>query len=167
MIRKRYPLELTINGESVSLSVEPQLTLLELIRNHLMLTGTKEGCAEGACGACTVLLDGAPIRSCLTLALSVAGQEVTTVEGLAVAGKLDPIQQAFVDNSAVQCGFCTPGMIMSVKGLRKKHPHPTEEEIREAISGNICRCTGYVKIIDAVKSATEIQPRLSDTFESG
>ncbi|MBF0477008.1 MAG: (2Fe-2S)-binding protein [Deltaproteobacteria bacterium] len=156
MTRKKYPLELTINGESVSLSVEPQLTLVELIRNHLMLTGTKEGCEAGACGACTVLRDGAPIRSCLTLALSVAGQEVTTVEGLAVAGKLDPIQQAFVDNSAVQCGFCTPGMIMSVKGLQKKHPHPTEEEIREAISGNICRCTGYVKIIDAVKAATEI-----------
>ncbi|MBF0495445.1 MAG: (2Fe-2S)-binding protein [Deltaproteobacteria bacterium] len=167
MTRKKYPLELTINGESVSLTVEPQLTLLELIRDRLMLTGTKEGCAEGACGSCTVLLDGAPIRSCLTLALSVAGQEVTTVEGLAVAGQLDPIQQAFVDHSAVQCGFCTPGMIMSVKGLQNKNPHPTEEEIREAISGNICRCTGYVKIIDAVKSATEIQPRLSDTFESG
>ena len=127
--------------------------MLDLLRDTLNLTGTKEACGQGECGACTVLLDNEAVNSCLVLAEQVDGKSVTTIEGLAKDGVLDPLQQAFVDCGAIQCGFCTPGMIMSAKGLLLKNPNPTEEEIKEAVEGNICRCTGYVKIIEAVKRA--------------
>jgi aerobic-type carbon monoxide dehydrogenase small subunit (CoxS/CutS family) len=145
-MKKRIPLSLTVNGEEVDLYISPRRTLLEVLREELELAGTKEGCGEGVCGSCTVLCDGIPIRSCLTLAME--------VEGLGEKGKLDPLQQSFIDHGAVQCGFCTPGMLMSVKGLLNRNPAPDEEEIRRGISGNICRCTGYAKIVEAVTAVT-------------
>jgi len=153
-MKKRIPLSLTVNGEEVDLYISPRRTLLEVLREELELAGTKEGCGEGVCGSCTVLCDGIPIRSCLTLAMEVEGREITTVEGLGEKGKLDPLQQSFIDHGAVQCGFCTPGMLMSVKGLLNRNPAPDEEEIRRGISGNICRCTGYAKIVEAVTAVT-------------
>jgi len=153
-MKKRMPLSLTVNGEEVELYIAPNKTLLEVLREELELTGTKEGCGEGVCGSCTVLCDGDPVRSCLTLAKEVEGREITTVEGLGERGKPDPLQQSFIDHGAVQCGFCTPGMLMSVKGLLNRNPAPEEEEIRRGISGNICRCTGYAKIVEAVKAVT-------------
>lgn len=132
--------------------VEPQQTLLETLRYDLGLTGTKEGCGDGNCGSCTVLLDGQAVNSCLVLAIEVDGQEITTIEGLCQGGKLHPLQQAFIDEGAVQCGFCTPGMILSAKALLDSNPHPTEAEVRLAISGNLCRCTGYEKIVQAIMS---------------
>lgn len=149
----RMPLKIKVNGEELELLVKPHWTLLEVLREELDLTGTKEGCGEGVCGACTVLLDGAPIRACLTLALEVDGHSVTTVEGLATPQGLDPLQRAFMEKGAVQCGFCTPGMIMAAKALLLANPNPGEEEIRKAISGNICRCTGYAKIVEAISAA--------------
>lgn len=146
-------IKFTLNGAAVSAYVEPNWRLLDLLRDTLNLTGTKEACGQGECGACTVLLDNEAVNSCLVLAEQVDGKSVTTIEGLAKDGVLDPLQQAFVDCGAIQCGFCTPGMIMSAKGLLLKNPNPTEEEIKEAVEGNICRCTGYVKIIEAVKRA--------------
>ena len=146
-------IKFTLNGAAVSAYVEPNWRLLDLLRDTLNLTGTKEACGQGECGACTVLLDNEAVNSCLVLAEQVDGKSVTTIEGLAKDGVLDPLQQAFVDCGAIQCGFCTPGMIMSAKGLLLKNPNPTEEEIKEAVEGNICRCTGYVKIIEAVKQA--------------
>lgn len=146
-------IKFTLNGAAVSAYVEPNWRLLDLLRDTLNLTGTKEACGQGECGACTVLLDNEAVNSCLVLAEQVDGKNVTTIEGLAKDGVLDPLQQAFVDCGAIQCGFCTPGMIMSAKGLLLKNPNPTEEEIKEAVEGNICRCTGYVKIIEAVKRA--------------
>lgn len=151
---KRLPLTLDVNGELYEGLIEPQTTLLELLRNELDLTGTKEGCGEGVCGACTVLLDGRPIRACLTLALEVDGGRITTVEGLRTGDDLDPLQRAFVDNGAVQCGFCTPGMLMAAKALLLEDPKPDEERIRRAISGNVCRCTGYAKIVRAIAAAS-------------
>jgi carbon-monoxide dehydrogenase small subunit len=148
-------IELTVNGSSYRLAVEPGRTLLEVLREDLALTGTKEGCASGECGACTVLLDGEPVRSCLTLAVDVRGREVVTIEGVAENGKPHRIQQAFIDLGAIQCGFCTPGMILSAKALLDKTPEPREKEIRRAISGNLCRCTGYVKIVSAIKTASQ------------
>lgn len=148
-----------VNGEEVELYISPNRTLLEVLREELELTGTKESCGEGVCGSCTVLCDGVPLRSCLTLALEMEGREITTVEGLGEQGKPDPIQQSFIDHGAVQCGFCTPGMLMSVKGLLKRNPAPNEEEIRRGISGNICRCTGYAKIVEAVTAVTESSGR--------
>lgn len=153
-MKKRMPLSLTVNGEEVELYIAPNKTLLEVLREELELTGTKEGCGEGVCGSCTVLCDGEPVRSCLTLAKEVEGREITTVEGLGERGKPDPLQQSFIDHGAVQCGFCTPGMLMSVKGLLNRNPAPEEEEIRRGISGNICRCTGYAKIVEAVTAVT-------------
>jgi carbon-monoxide dehydrogenase small subunit len=153
-MKKRIPLSFTANGEEVDLYISPSRTLLEVLREELELTGTKEGCGEGVCGSCTVLCDGVLVRSCLTLAMEVEGLEITTVEGLGEQGKPDPIQQSFIDQGAVQCGFCTPGMLMSVKGLLKRNPAPDEEEIRRGISGNICRCTGYAKIVEAVVAVT-------------
>jgi carbon-monoxide dehydrogenase small subunit len=132
-----------------------KLRIAEVLRDELHLTGTKQSCSEGACGTCTVLLDGAPVRSCLLLAADVEGKEITTIEGLAGNGRLHPIQEAFVEHYAIQCGFCTPGMILTAKALLDKNPHPTEEEIRSAISGNICRCTGYRRIIAAIGKAAE------------
>ena len=147
----------TLNGEKVEAEVEPHWTLLRLLREVFELTGAKEGCGMGECGACTVQLDGKAVVSCLLPALEVEGKEVWTVEGLAERSPsgLHPIQQAFVQQGAIQCGFCTPGMIMSAKALLDENPRPTEEEIKTAISGNICRCTGYVQIIRVIKAAAE------------
>ncbi len=150
----RQMINLTVNGRGYQLEVESDLTLLTLLREKLGLTGTKQGCDGGECGSCTVLINGEAILSCLTLALDVAGKEITTIEGLAVDGQLDPLQQAFMTEGAIQCGFCTPGMIMSAKALLNRNPHPTVAEIKESMAGNICRCTGYQKIIKAVETAS-------------
>ncbi|MDQ7782317.1 MAG: (2Fe-2S)-binding protein [Desulfomonilaceae bacterium] len=152
---KRLPLELTVNGEPYSLSVEPNRTLLQVLRDDLDLTGAKEGCGEGVCGSCTVLKDGNPVRACLTLALEAAGCHITTVEGLAEDGVLDPLQQSFIDHGAVQCGFCTSGMLMTAKGLLLRDPKPGKNEILSALSGHVCRCTGYAKIAEAVEAAAD------------
>ena len=146
-------LDFFVNGEAVSLDVDPQRRLLDILREDLGLTGTKEGCSEGECGACTVLVDGEAVHSCLTLAAQLGGRHVETIEGLEKSGELDILQRAFVEEIAVQCGFCTPGMIMSAKALLLKNPRPTPEEIRTALSGNICRCSGYVQIVNAVSRA--------------
>ncbi len=143
----------TINGTTRTLDVRPELTLLDLLRDQLGLTGTKRGCEIGECGACTVLLDGIAVNSCLVLAPQVDGRSVTTVEGLAKGETLSPLQEAFLDHDAVHCGFCTPGMLMSARDLLDHHPEPSEQDIRTAISGNLCRCTGYVQIVDAVADA--------------
>ena len=142
---------LTVNGSSECLEVPDHLTLLQMLRDRLALTGTKNGCEAGECGACTVLVDGEPINACLMLAVEADGCEVVTVEGLAAEGGLTPLQQAFIDRNAIQCGFCTPGMLMSATALLARSPRPTEEEIREALLGNLCRCTGYVRIIEAIE----------------
>jgi carbon-monoxide dehydrogenase small subunit len=147
---------LTVNGEEYEALVAPNRTLLEVLRENLYLTGTKEGCGEGACGTCTVLLDGKPVRSCLTLTVEVQGREITTIEGLAPMGELHLVQQAFVEYGAIQCGFCTPGMILTTKALLDENPSPTEQEARQAISGNVCRCTGYTKIVEAILKAAEM-----------
>jgi len=147
-------IRLMVNGESHELSVPPWRTLLEVIREDLGLTGTKEGCSLGECGACTVIMDGRAVNSCLVLAAEADNKQITTIEGLAGSrGKLHPIQQAFVEHGGLQCGFCTPGMIMSAKALLDKTPTPTKEEIRRGIAGNLCRCTGYTKIIESIKAA--------------
>lgn len=142
-----------VNNRLVQLETDPDRRLLDILREDLSLTGTKEGCAEGECGACTVLLDGEAIHSCLTLAVQLEGRHVVTIEGLSETGELDILQKAFVEEIAIQCGFCTTGMIMSAKALLLKNPTPTEEEIRVALSGNICRCSGYVQIVRAVDRA--------------
>jgi carbon-monoxide dehydrogenase small subunit len=147
-------IEITVNGRRHELAVEPNRTLLELLRLDLRLTGTKQGCGEGDCGTCTVLLDGAPVNSCLVLALEAASREVTTIEG--VAGRtLHPLQQAFLDAGAVQCGFCTPGMVLVAKALLDCTPRPSEGEVRAAIAGNLCRCTGYQKIVEGILLGAE------------
>lgn len=143
----------SLNGENKCITVNPNLTLLEVIRDVFGLTGTKEGCGQGECGACTVLLDGEAINSCLTLISQVEGKEVITIEGLSKDGMLDPLQSSFIEAGAIQCGYCTPGMIMSAKSLLLKNGNPSDEEIKTAISGNLCRCTGYTKIINAIKLA--------------
>jgi carbon-monoxide dehydrogenase small subunit len=148
-------INLKVNGRSYRLSVLPWRTLLEVIREDLGLTGTKEGCGLGECGACTVLMDGRTVNSCLVLATEADGREITTIEGLAQGDKLHPIQQAFVDYGGLQCGFCTPGMIISAKALLDKTPTPSEEEIKRGIAGNLCRCTGYAKIIESIKAAAK------------
>jgi aerobic carbon-monoxide dehydrogenase small subunit len=148
-------IQLTVNGESVEAAVEPNRTLVQFLRDDLGLTGTKHGCGLGDCGACTVILNGKPVNSCLVLAVQAGGGEVLTIEGLAENGALHPIQQAFVENGAIQCGFCTPGMILSAKALLDSNPKPTEPEIRTAISGNLCRCTGYQKIVQAIQEAAK------------
>ncbi len=149
-------IQLTVNGQPVDAAVEPNRTLLQFLREDLGLTGTKHGCGLGDCGACTVILDGKPVNSGLVLAIQANGGEVLTIEGLAENGKLHPIQQAFVDKGAIQCGFCTPGMILSAKALLDANPNATEQEIRMAISGNLCRCTGYQKIVEAIGEAAKI-----------
>ncbi|NOZ87084.1 MAG: (2Fe-2S)-binding protein [Deltaproteobacteria bacterium] len=149
-------LELTVNRVQRQIAVEPTETLLDVLREDLGLTGTKHGCGEGDCGACTVLLDGQPVNSCLVLALQANGREVTTIEGVAADhDRLHPVQQSFVDLGAIQCGFCTPGMVISAVSLLQSNPKPTEEEVRQALSGNLCRCTGYQKIVEAVLDAAE------------
>jgi carbon-monoxide dehydrogenase small subunit len=150
----RQKLSFVLNGDRVETEIETHWTLLQLLRDHLELTGTKEGCGKGECGACTVILDGKAVNSCLYPAMEVEGKEVLTIEGLADAeGNLHPIQKAFVEHGAVQCGFCTPGMVMSAKALLDENPKPSEEEIRMAVAGNFCRCTGYIQIIEAIKAA--------------
>jgi carbon-monoxide dehydrogenase small subunit len=144
-----------INGESLELEIETHWTLLYLLREKLQMTGTHSSCEMGDCGACTVLMDGKAVASCLVLAAEADGAELLTVEGLSRNGELDPVQRAFVKAGASQCGFCTPGMVMATKGLLAKNPHPTEDQIRHGLAGNICRCTGYVKIVDAVLSVAE------------
>ena len=152
---KKILLTLTINGVEQSLAIRPNATLLEVLREELQLTGTKEGCGEGACGSCTVLMNGRPVRSCLLLAAEAEGGAVTTVEGLAQGGEMNPLQKAFIAKGAVQCGFCTPGQLISATALLAENPAPTEAQVRTAISGNICRCTGYAKIVEAILTAAE------------
>lgn len=146
----------TVNGRAVERETDAGTRLLDLLREGLGLTGTKEGCGEGECGACTVLLDGQAVNSCLVLAPQVDGKEVLTVEGLARGTALHPIQQAFVDEGAVQCGFCTPGFLMAAYALLRRSPRPSDEEIRTALEGNLCRCTGYAKIVQAVRRAADL-----------
>jgi aerobic-type carbon monoxide dehydrogenase small subunit (CoxS/CutS family) len=155
--------ELIVNGEPVEVLVGPWVTLLEVLRDKLELTGTKEACSLGECGACTVILDGKAVNSCLVLAVEAKGKEVLTIEGLRKNGELHPLQKAFIDEGAVQCGFCTPGMILSAKALLDKNPEPDEEEIKEAMAGNLCRCTGYVKIVKAVEAAAKTMKKTGRT----
>jgi len=144
---------LRVNGEDHEVLIKSNRTLIEVLRQDLQLTGTKEACGMGACGACTVLVNGKPVHSCITLAEEVEGKEVETIEGLAQGAKLHPLQKAFMDYHAFQCGFCTPGMIMAAKALLNRNLHPTEQEVKSAISGNLCRCTGYGNIVEAILSA--------------
>ena len=148
-------IDLTVNGEEHDIYVLPSMTLLEVLRDEIGLTGTKEGCGTGDCGACTVLVDGEARNSCLILAPDADGTEIITIEGLERGGKLHPIQRSFVDHGAIQCGFCSPGMIMTAADLLMRNPLPTEKEVTEAISGNLCRCTGYTKIIEAIMAVSE------------
>jgi carbon-monoxide dehydrogenase small subunit len=152
---------LTVNGATEQVDVPSQMTLLQMLREKLALTGTKNGCNAGECGACTVLLNGEPVNSCMTLAVECAGAQVVTVEGLAADGVLDPVQQAIIDHGGVQCGFCTPGILISARGLLNRKPNPSEEDIREALVGNLCRCTGYLRIVEAVQDAAARQQALS------
>jgi carbon-monoxide dehydrogenase small subunit len=144
-----------VNGEPYELIIEPNLLLIEVLRDELGLTGTKHSCGVGNCGACTVLVDGEPVLACLSLAMAVRDKEVTTIEGLSDGPHLHPLQEAFIDRGAIQCGYCTPGMILTAKALLDRNPEPTERDVREALAGNICRCTGYVKIVEAVLAAAE------------
>jgi carbon-monoxide dehydrogenase small subunit len=146
-------IRLLVNGDQHDVAVWPNQTLVEVLRDRLELTGTKMGCGEGACGTCTVLLEGRPVRSCLTLAVEVQGKEIVTIEGLAEGGDLHPVQETFVQHGAIQCGFCSPAMILTGKALLDENPNPTEDEVRRALSGVVCRCTGYAKIVEAVLAA--------------
>jgi carbon-monoxide dehydrogenase small subunit len=148
-----HSITVTVNGFKEHLDVPSNMTLLQMLREKLALTGTKNGCAAGECGACTVLMDGEPVNACMVLAVEADGTEIVTVEGLAHDDRLDIVQQTFVEEGAVQCGFCTPGMLISARALLSRNPSPTEEEIREALVGNLCRCTGYIRIVQAVQKA--------------
>ncbi len=150
-----YPLTMTLNGESVTVEVEPFELLADVLRDKLGLTGTKVGCNEGECGACTVIMDGQAVLSCLLPAMKAHGREVVTIEGLSRDDELHPLQQAFIEQGSVQCGYCTPGMIMSAKALLDENPNPSLEEIEEAIAGNLCRCTGYLQIVEAINQASK------------
>ena len=147
-------LKFNLNGREVSTKIRPNLLLVDLLRDVLNLKGTKVGCREGECGVCTVLVNGEPVNSCILPAMKVSGQSVTTIEGLSKEDKLDPIQEAFVDEGAIQCGFCTPAMVLTAKALLGKNPHPDESQIRQSLSGVLCRCTGYRKIVKAVQKAS-------------
>ncbi len=148
-----HEITLQVNGSVERATVPSNMTLLTLLREALVLTGTKNGCAAGECGACTVLMDGEPVNACMMLAVEANGAQIVTVEGLAHDGELDSLQKAFVDLTGVQCGFCTPGMLMSARALLNRNPHPTEDEIKDALRGNLCRCTGYTRIVQAVQAA--------------
>ena len=150
---RRQKIRLIVNEQEYELLIEPHKTLLDVLRNNLDLTGTKRGCNSGECGACTVLLEGIPILSCMTLACEVEGKKIQTIEGIAQNGELHPVQKAFIECGAIQCGFCTPGMVLSAVALLNSNPNPNTDEIKKAISGNLCRCTGYVKIIEAIQQA--------------
>lgn len=152
---EKISVSLRVNGRDYTVTVAPNARLLDVLRDELLLTGTKEGCDIGECGACTVIMDGKAVNSCLVLAASAAGKEITTIEGLEQGGRLHPLQEAFMQHNALQCGFCTPGMIMSAKALLDQNPHPTRAEIKAAIAGNLCRCTGYEQIVDAIEEAAE------------
>ena len=151
----KQQIELRVNEENYEVEIEPRRTLLEVLRNTLGLTGAKEACDTGDCGACTVIIEGKPVVSCLTLAIEAQGKEILTIEGLAKHGLVHPLQQAFVEHGAIQCGFCTPGMIMAAKGLLDEIPKPSEAEVRRGIAGNLCRCTGYAKIVEAMLSVSQ------------
>ena len=151
----RVPISLTVNGEIIHESVDPSMTLLQFLRTGLKLFGTKEGCGEGECGACTIIMDGRTVTSCLVLAVEANGSDITTVEGLSKNGKLSILQQEFIKDDGLQCGFCTPGMLMRARNLLDRHPEPTVEQIKEGIAGNFCRCTGYQPIIDSILSASK------------
>ena len=150
---KKVLIELTVNGVRHEVAVRPNSTLTALLRDELNLTGTNQGCGTGECGACTVMMNGEAVNSCLVLAVDAAGSEIITIEGIAKDGKLDPVQKSFIEHGAIQCGFCSPGMIISAKDYLNKNPKPNEAQAREAISGNLCRCTGYIKIIEAIMEA--------------
>jgi carbon-monoxide dehydrogenase small subunit len=164
-VEARLTLRLRVNGQSHDVAAHPAERLLDVLRGHLSLTGTKEGCGTGQCGACTVLLDGRPVASCMVLAADAVGHEITSIEGLAPPGQLHPLQEAFLEHGAVQCGFCTPGMILAAAALLDENPNPSESEIRDALAGNLCRCTGYRKIIDAIMSVA--RPRRARSGRSG
>ena len=148
-------IELNVNGELYEVAIQQHRTLAEVLREELDLIGTKEACNEGDCGSCTVILDGKTVTACLTLAVEADGRQITTIEGIADGSELSPLQQKFIDHGAIQCGFCTPGMVMSATALLEENPNPTEDEVRMGIAGNICRCTGYTKIVEAVLATAE------------
>jgi carbon-monoxide dehydrogenase small subunit len=154
-VAKTYTLKMNVNGSAVEMQVSPSATLSSVLRDVLGVTGTKIGCEEGECGACTVLVDGIAVNSCLYPAMKAENRRVRTVEGLSQDGELHPLQRAFVEHGAVQCGYCTPGVLLSAVALLQQNPHPTEDEIRRAISGNLCRCTGYLKIIEAIHAVSK------------
>lgn len=156
---QRYVVDITVNGDPHTVVIKGNTLLVNVLRDELDLTGTKKGCETGDCGSCTVLLDGKPVDACLVLAAEADGCEITTIEGVAQHGELDRLQKSFLDNAAVQCGYCSPGMIMSAKALLTRNPHPTEPEVRKAIGGNLCRCTGYVNIVKAVLAVAEEEAR--------
>ena len=154
-MKKKVKLKVNVNGDWIDKEVDPRTTLLDFLRDHLGYTGTKRGCDEGDCGACTVLVEGKPVNSCLFLAAKAHRKKVLTIEGLQKDGKLHPLQEAFVQHGAVQCGFCTPGMILAAKALLDQNSHPTESQVRKGIAGNLCRCTGYHQIVEAILSLGE------------
>lgn len=155
MDTEKSTITLTVNGEDYEISVKPNVSLLDVLRDELDFTGTKRGCDTGDCGACTVIMDGKAVNACLVLAMRADGCKIVTIEGMASGNKLDPIQEAFLEKGAVQCGFCTPGMALSTKALLDENPNPTKEEIKAGIAGNLCRCTGYTKIIEAIQTASQ------------
>ena len=156
-----HRISLTINGEYEQVEVPSQMTLLQMLRDKLALTGTKNGCNAGECGSCTVLLDGEPVNSCMVLAVECQGASIVTVEGLAQDGVLDPVQQTILEHGGVQCGFCTPGILISARALLDRNPNPSEDDIHESLVGNLCRCTGYLRIVDAVKDAASRQAEVA------
>lgn len=151
----KKPMKFQINGKEYTAELDPATRMIDVLRDSFCLTGTKEGCGEGECGACTIIMDGKAVNSCLVLAGQAVNANITTIEGVALEGELSRLQKAFIETGAIQCGFCSPGMIMSAKALLDQNPHPSEQEIKIAISGNLCRCTGYQKIVQAIKLASE------------
>ena len=151
----KHKISFVINGEAKEVEIEPNRTLLKMLREDLDLIGAKEGCGAGECGACTVLVDNKPVNSCLMLAVEADGKEILTIEGLSDGTNLDPLQESFIKHNALQCGYCTPGMVMSAKALLNRNSHPTEDDVKEALAGNLCRCTGYQRIVDAVLDAAK------------